>query len=73
MVSTLSCQSDKVLAATDWFRLGEPSMAQDDNHITKVTTEEGEELVELPATAMMTGSGKSSRDESLLGRRKGLF
>jgi hypothetical protein len=48
-------------------------MAQDDNHITKVTTEEGEELVELPATAMMTGSGKSSRDESLLGRRKGLF
>jgi hypothetical protein len=48
-------------------------MALDDDHITEVTTEEEEELVELPATAMTTGSGKSSRDESLLGRRKGLF
>lgn len=50
-----------------------PSMALDDDHIIQVTTEEEEELVELPATAMATGSGKSSRDESLLGRRTGLF
>ena len=41
-------------------------MALDDDHITEVTREEEEELVELPATAMATGSGKSSRDESLL-------
>lgn len=43
-----------------------PNMALDDDHITEVTREEEEELVELPATAMATGSGKSSRDESLL-------
>lgn len=43
-----------------------PNMALDDDHITEVTTEEEEELVELPATMMATGSGKSSRDESLL-------
>jgi hypothetical protein len=42
-----------------------PNMALDDDHITEVTTEEEEELVELPASAMTTGSGKSSKDESL--------
>lgn len=41
-------------------------MALDDDHIPKVTTEEEEELLELPAMAMTTGSGKSSRDEPLL-------
>lgn len=50
-----------------------PNMALDNDHITEVTTEEEEELLELPATAMTTGSGKSSKDEPLLGRRKGLF
>ena len=41
-------------------------MVLDDDHITVVTTEEEVELVKLPVTALATGSGKSSRDESLL-------
>jgi hypothetical protein len=37
-------------------------MALDNGHITELTTEEEEELMELP----VMGSGKSLRDESLL-------
>ena len=55
------------------FGLVNPDMALEDDHITEVTTEEEEELLELPATAMATGCGKSSRVEAAACRRKGLF
>jgi hypothetical protein len=65
--STLSSAPSRISPTRYWqqqigFGLVNPNMVLDDDHITEVTTEDEEELVELPAT----GSGMSSRDESLL-------